>query len=295
MLDFQWNRKIFFCNFFRYTVCQWHFLHIGEEICECFPYTPQQSATIQPVHNGNGGERQSTIPRHTDQVRRGRDDWLQCVREAHTYGPLLAVLVHHPCHVKGGMVSGLFHRARAITQGVNREKEEGHLTQVLQENWYPYEVVRTASQSRLQRKQKEPLHTLCIPYILGLSEDLRRVCRKYSVRTVFKTPSTLRRELSRIKDRDPALKASGEVCKIPCSCGQKYMGKQRDHWRCIWRSTRQPQEKERQRNQQLQNTPGLDTTSLSGRRHESLTVQATPPPCWSRKPYTSPSGTQQNC
>ena len=29
---------------------------------------------------------------------------------------------HHPHHVKGGMVSGLFHRVRAITQGVNRER-----------------------------------------------------------------------------------------------------------------------------------------------------------------------------
>ena len=69
---------------------------------------------------------------------------------------------HHPRHVKGGMVSGLFHRARAITQGVNKE-EEGHLTQVLQKNGYSYEVVRTASQPRLQRTQEEPLHTLCIP------------------------------------------------------------------------------------------------------------------------------------
>ena len=98
---------------------------------------------------------------------------------------------HHPCHVKGGMVSGLFHRARAITQGVNKE-EEGHLTQVLQKNGYSYEVVRTASQPRLQRTQEEPLHTLCIPYVSGLSEDLRKVYRKYSIRTVFRTPSTLR-------------------------------------------------------------------------------------------------------
>ena len=66
--------------------------------------------------------------------------------------------------------------------------------------------------------------TLCIPYVSGLSEDLRRVCRKYSIRTVFRTPSTLRRELSRIKDRDPALKASGVVYEIPCSCREKYIG-----------------------------------------------------------------------
>ena len=77
---------------------------------------------------------------------------------------------------------------------------------------------------KLQRTQEEPLHTLCISYVSSLSEDLRRVCRKYSIRTVFRTPSTLRQELSRIKDRDPALKGSGVVYEITCSCGQKYIG-----------------------------------------------------------------------
>ena len=123
------------------------------------------------------------------------------------------------------MVSGLFHRVRAITQGENREKEEGHLTQVLQKNGYQYEVVRTASQPRPQRAQEEqPLHTLCISYVSGLSKDLRRVCRKYSIRTVFRAPSTLRWELSRIKDRDLAPKALEVVYEIPCGCGQNYIG-----------------------------------------------------------------------
>ena len=77
--------------------------------------------------------------------------------------------------------------------------------------------------------------------------------------------------------------------------GKITLGKQRGHWRHVWRTTRQPQEGERQRNLQSQSTPGLDTASLSERRHGSLIMQATPPPCWSRKPYISPSGTQQNC
>ena len=132
---------------------------------------------------------------------------------------------HHPCHVKRGMVSGLFHRARAITQGQNREREEEHLTQVLQENGYPYEVVRTASRPRLQRTQEEQSrHTLYIPYVSGLGEDLRRVCRKYNIRTVFRTSSTVRQELSRTKDRDPPLKTSGVVYGIHCICGLKYIG-----------------------------------------------------------------------
>ena len=39
-----------------------------------------------------------------------------------------------------------------------------------------------------------------------------------------RTPSTFRQELSRIKDRDPALRTFGVVYEIPCSCGKKYRG-----------------------------------------------------------------------
>ena len=53
---------------------------------------------------------------------------------------------------------------------------------------------------------------------------ITRGSAEYSIITVFRTPSTLRQELSRIKDRDPALKTSGVVYKIFCSCGQKYIG-----------------------------------------------------------------------
>ena len=52
---------------------------------------------------------------------------------------------YHPNHVKRGMVSGLYHQARAINQGDCRAAEEQNLTRVLMENGYPHEVVRTAS------------------------------------------------------------------------------------------------------------------------------------------------------
>ena len=58
----------------------------------------------------------------------------------------------------------------------------------------------------------------------GVSEDLRRVCRSYDIRTVFTTISTLRRQLSKVKDPDPMLSRAGVVYKIPCSCGKEYIG-----------------------------------------------------------------------
>jgi hypothetical protein len=44
----------------------------------------------------------------------------------------------------------------------------------------------------------------------GLGKDFRRICSRYNFWTVFRTISTLRKvlELCRVKDKDPALKAS---------------------------------------------------------------------------------------
>lgn len=63
-----------------------------------------------------------------------------------------------------------------------------------------------------------------IPYVRGLSEDIRRICRRYNVTTVFKSGPTLRNQLTRLKGRLPVNKQSGVVYKIPCSCGKYYIG-----------------------------------------------------------------------
>ena len=44
------------------------------------------------------------------------------------------------------------------------------------------------------------------------------------IRTVFTTISTLRQQLSKVKDPDPMLSRAGVVYRIPCSCGKQYIG-----------------------------------------------------------------------
>ena len=60
---------------------------------------------------------------------------------------------HHPQHVKRGMVSCLFHRARTIAQNENVGTEEQHLRTVLDGNDYPETFVNTASRPRQQQSQ----------------------------------------------------------------------------------------------------------------------------------------------
>ena len=64
---------------------------------------------------------------------------------------------------------------------------------------------------------EEPRATAFIPYVAGLSEDVRRVYRRYNIQTVFR--SAFCGQLTKVKDWDPLEKKSGVVYQIPCSCG----------------------------------------------------------------------------
>ena len=80
-------------------------------------------------------------------------------------------------------------------------------------------------QTEKRRDQEEPPKlTVILPYVAGVSEDSRRICRKFDIRTVFTTITTLRKQLTRVKDTEPIAKRSGVVYQGPCSCGLVYIG-----------------------------------------------------------------------
>ena len=49
-----------------------------------------------------------------------------------------------------------------------------------------------------QEEEKGPL--VVISYVVGMSEDIRRVCRKFNIRVAFKSGWTLRSMLTKMKD-----------------------------------------------------------------------------------------------
>ena len=46
----------------------------------------------------------------------------------------------------------------------------------------------------------------------------------FDIRTVFTTISTIRQQLTRVKDVDPPLSRTSVVYRVPCSCGKQYIG-----------------------------------------------------------------------
>jgi len=101
--------------------------------------------------------------------------------------------------------------------GENIQKEKHHLRMVLRTNGFPEHAIKAAARPRKGTTQKEqPKYTICLLYVAGVGEDLRRVCRKFDIWTVFTTMSSLLQQLTKVKDTDPTLKKSCVVysCRL---------------------------------------------------------------------------------
>ena len=65
---------------------------------------------------------------------------------------------------------------------------------------------------------------LCLPYVKGLAERIKKICSPYDIRTVFTSGSTFRRYLFRVKPPTEFNMTKNCVYSIPCSCGKIYKG-----------------------------------------------------------------------
>jgi hypothetical protein len=68
------------------------------------------------------------------------------------------------------------------------------------------------------------LDMVSIPYCKVVSEKFRRICYRYSIRTVFETKCTLGGYLRKTKPKFEFLQKSRCVYKFPCECGRFYIG-----------------------------------------------------------------------
>ena len=133
---------------------------------------------------------------------------------------------HHPA-IKLGTITCLKKRAHNICSQENLQEELQHLQSVFEKNGYPRTIIQ-----RVLRKQKsteadpsnENKKILSLPYIRGLSENLQRTCRPLGITVVHKSNSTLRCILMKVKTPISRDQAKGVIYRIPCECGQEYIG-----------------------------------------------------------------------
>ena len=112
------------------------------------------------------------------------------------------------------------------SQGWEFQKEKKHLEKVLEHNGYPARFIRNSTRpTRRVEEQESPKATISIPYVAGLSEDIRRIAGGYNIRTIFRTQGTLRQTLTKVKDQLADTQRSNVVYRIPCStCEKVYIG-----------------------------------------------------------------------
>ena len=102
------------------------------------------------------------------------------------------------------------------------------MTSVLVSNGYPFSFLQKLTKTGKPNNSAEPANefkaTAVLPYVKGLSEQLRRCLQQQGVRAVFKSETTLRSQLVRPKDTVDPAKQDGVVYRIPCECGKVYIG-----------------------------------------------------------------------
>ena len=101
----------------------------------------------------------------------------------------LAFDSHHPQSVKRGIVKCLYERAkRLVTKPSVIFEEKKHLSSVLVSNGYPFSFLQKLTKTGKPNNSAEPANefkaTAVLPYVKGLSEQLRRCLQQQGVRAI---------------------------------------------------------------------------------------------------------------
>ena len=163
------------------------------------------------VHRETDGSLTTTVyrkPTHTDQY--------------------LAYDSHHPESVKRGVAKCLFDRAsRLVTKPRCTASEKRHVHAALTANGYPTPFIRRSSRPKVNAdtERVEYKSFAVLPFMDGVSGQLRRILEGHGIRTVFRSSTTLRNHLVHPKDPVPPGRRGGVVYEIPCGeCDQVYIG-----------------------------------------------------------------------
>ena len=135
---------------------------------------------------------------------------------------------HHPAHVKKGIVKCLHTRASTINNVPENEKKElDDISFTLSRNGYPSAFTKPRKTIRpvpSNRNEENPLTTIRLPYSKGVSEDIKKVCKQFNIRCVFKSQPTLRQILTKTKPKMDKNNKKNIIYQVPCRCGKLYIG-----------------------------------------------------------------------
>ena len=140
---------------------------------------------------------------------------------------------YHHLSAKYSVINTLRHRAKTVcTTKQLLEKEEDHLYNALRRCEYPLWAWNRTNIKKKQKNNNQGTSNtkksyIVVPYMKGLGETCKNICRRYGVEVYFRGGSTIRDLLVHPKDKDTILKKSGVIYKYSCGrvdCGEEYIG-----------------------------------------------------------------------
>nr|XP_060632240.1 uncharacterized protein LOC132775540 [Anolis sagrei ordinatus] len=132
---------------------------------------------------------------------------------------------HHPSQ-KRSTIKALADRAKRICEPHLLQDELNHLNWALQANGYSTSDIRRAARPRTSHESKDedpPRGKVFLPYIKGTTDRIGKLMRKHNIQTIYKPTKKIQQMLRSAKDKRDPLTCAG-VYRIPCSCGQVYIG-----------------------------------------------------------------------
>ena len=129
-------------------------------------------------------------------------------------------------------MGSLLHRVDFISEEgtMAKEKEVSHVVGVLQENGYPTACLeswrkRKSSAAGNVGGKDRPQVFVCLPYVGGLSEEIRRILKPLSVGVVFKPQSWKWTVMKGVKNGRIRQEKAGVVYEMACkTCEALYIG-----------------------------------------------------------------------
>ncbi|XP_018309177.1 uncharacterized protein [Mycetomoellerius zeteki] len=135
---------------------------------------------------------------------------------------------HHHLAQKQSAINSLVHRVFTISDKEHLQTELNHLKLTLQKNGQDKKDItkvinKHANKTTVPDTQPDERILAFLPFVKGTTDRIGRILNKHNIQTIFKPPKKIGQILKNPKDQRPPLSSAG-VYKIPCSCGQVYIG-----------------------------------------------------------------------
>ena len=140
---------------------------------------------------------------------------------------------YHQLSAKYSVINTLRHRAKTVCSNNQLlTKEEDQLYNALTRCKYPSWAWNRTNIKKKQKKNNQGTNNIrksyiVVPYMKGLGETCKNICRGYGVEVYFRGGNTIRDLLVHPKDKDTILKKSGVIYRYRCGrvdCEEEYIG-----------------------------------------------------------------------